>query len=90
NYEAYKDRGFDVVGISIDQDRPALEEFLGERKLPWTVLHDKEHEGQHPATVEYGIFYIPCVILVDKEGKVISTRARGEELGRLLKDLLGE
>jgi hypothetical protein len=54
------------------------------------MLHDKENEGQHPATIEYGIFGIPTVILVDKEGNVVSTRARGEELGRLLKDLLGE
>ena len=90
NYEEYKDRGFDVVGVSIDQDRPALEEFLAERKLPWITLHDKENEGRHPATIEYGIFAIPSVILVDKEGKVVSTRARGEELGRLLKDLLDE
>jgi thiol-disulfide isomerase/thioredoxin len=90
NYEAYKDKGFEVVGVSIDQDRPALEEFLAERKLPWVTLHDKENAGQHPATIEYGIFGIPCVILIDKEGKVVSTQARGEELGRLLKDLLAE
>jgi thiol-disulfide isomerase/thioredoxin len=90
NYEAYKGRGFEVVGVSIDEDRPALEAFLAERKLPWVTLHDKEHEGRHPATIEYGIFAIPNVILVDQEGKVVSTLARGEELGRLLKDLLGE
>ncbi len=90
NYETYKEKGFEVVGLSIDQDRPALEEFLAERKLPWITLHDKENEGRHPATIEYGIFSIPSVILIDKEGKVVSTRARGDELGRLLKELLGE
>ena len=90
NYQAYKDRGFEVVGVSIDEDRAALEEFLAERKTPWVTLHDKENMGRHPATVEYGIFGIPNVILVGKDGKVISTRARGDELGRHLKDLLGE
>ena len=88
NYEAYKDKGFEVVGVSIDEDRPALEEFLQKSKLPWITLHDKENMGQHPATTELGIFGIPCVILVGKDGKVISTRARGEELGRHLKELL--
>ena len=90
NYEAYKDRGFEVVGVSIDDDRPALEEFVAKTKIPWPTLHDKEKMGQHPATIEYGIFGIPNVILVGKDGKVVSTRARGEELGRYLKELLGE
>jgi hypothetical protein len=37
----------------------------------------------------YGIMGIPTVILVDKEGKVVSTRARGPELGKQLAALLG-
>jgi thiol-disulfide isomerase/thioredoxin len=90
NYEEYKDRGFEVVGVSIDEDRPALEEFVAQTKIPWPTLHDKENMGKHPATIEYGIFGIPNVILVGKDGKVVSTRARGEELGRYLKELLGE
>ncbi|MEX2175449.1 MAG: TlpA disulfide reductase family protein [Pirellulaceae bacterium] len=89
NYDAYHERGFEVVGLSIDQDRTALEEYVAAEKIPWTTLHEKDSHGQHPATVEYGIFGIPTVILIDKEGKVVSTRARGAELGRLLKDLLG-
>jgi len=90
NFETYKDQGFQVVGVSIDDDRPALEEFVAKTKIPWPTLHDKENMGKHPATIEYGIFGIPNVILVGKDGKVVSTRARGEELGRYLKDLLGE
>ena len=90
NFEAYKDQGFQVVGVSIDEDRPALEEFVAKTKIPWPTLHDKENMGKHPATIEYGIFGIPNVILVGKDGKVVSTRARDAELGRYLKDLLGE
>ncbi len=89
-YEMYRDRGFEIVSLSIDQDRTALEEFLTDRPMPWIVLHDKENMGQHPATTELGIFGIPSMILVDKEGKVVSTRARGEELTRSLRELLGE
>ncbi|MCI0360850.1 MAG: TlpA family protein disulfide reductase [Planctomycetaceae bacterium] len=90
NYETYRDQGFEVVGVSIDEDRPALEEYLAKTKIPWPTLHDKENMGKHPATIEYGIFGIPNVILVGKDGKVVSTRARGAELGRHLKDLLAE
>jgi len=90
NFEAYKGQGFQVVGVSIDHDRPALEEYIAKTKIPWPTLHDKENEGKHPATIEYGIFGIPNVILIGKDGKVVSTRARGAELGRHLEDLLGK
>jgi thiol-disulfide isomerase/thioredoxin len=89
NYEKYHDQGFEIVGVSIDEDREALEEFLAERKLPWTTLHDKENEGRHPATTELGIFGIPCMILIGKDGKVVSTNPRGSSLGTHLEEILG-
>lgn len=88
-YAAFKDRGFEIVGISIDEDRPALEEFVAEEKLPWPIIHDRERLGAHPSTIDYGIYKIPNMLLLDKEGKVVSTKAKGAELNRLLKELLG-
>jgi thiol-disulfide isomerase/thioredoxin len=86
-YELYHDRGFDVVGISLDQDREALEQFVEKNPLPWTTLHAED--GQHPAASYYGISAIPTVILVGKDGKVVSLNARGPELGQWLEKLLG-
>ena len=88
NYELYHDKGFDVVAISLDRDRGRLEEFLEKEKNPWTTLHDGDWSDNATATY-YGIMGIPTVILVDKEGKVISTKARGETLGKLLEKELG-
>ncbi|ADB16156.1 Redoxin domain protein [Pirellula staleyi DSM 6068] len=89
NYKGYKDKGFEVVAVSLDADRGALEEYVKEHNTGWVNLHEKEAEGKNPATEYYGILGIPCVMLIDKEGKVVSTNARGEKLGALLKDLLG-
>jgi thiol-disulfide isomerase/thioredoxin len=89
NYEAYKDRGFEIVGISLDQNREALDEYLKEKDVPWITLHEKDKDGQHPAAMHYGIFGIPAMFLVDQEGKVVSTEARGEKLDELLAELLG-
>jgi len=83
-YKKYHDQGFEIVGLSLDQDRNDLKDFLAEKELPWTILHDKENDGQHPAVTEYGVFGIPCMILVGKDGKVIDTQARGEKLQELL------
>lgn len=89
NYEKYHARGFEVVGISLDQDRDELVAFLADRKLPWLTLFDPDADGQHPMATYYGISAIPTVFLVDKEGKVVSLDARGSQLGRQLEKLLG-
>ena len=81
-------RGFDVVGISLDDDRAALEKFLEKEKNPWLTLHDGGWDD-NPTAGYYGVMGIPTVILVDKEGKVVSTNARGPELSKLLEGLLG-
>jgi thiol-disulfide isomerase/thioredoxin len=87
NYDLYHKRGFDVVGISLDDDRDALLEFVKKEGNPWVNLNDGA--SGNPAAKLYGINTIPTVILVDKEGKVVSIRARGPELGNLLAKLLG-
>ena len=85
-YNKYHDRGFEVVGISLDQDRSALEKFVGDRKIPWPILFEpSEGTGwQHPLATYYGISGIPTVILIGQDGNVITLNARGERLGEEL------
>lgn len=91
NYKKYHDRGFDVVGISTDQERPALDSFLKNNELPWTILVDEDLKkaGRESMSVRYGVFGIPNVTLVGKDGKVIAMNPRGPELGERLAELLG-
>jgi hypothetical protein len=49
----------------------------------------RESGGPHPAARHYGVNAIPTMLLVGRDGKVVSIRARGEELKRLLADLIG-
>ena len=85
HYEAYKDQGFDVVGVNVDDNKFALMRFLSQQEPPWTNLWKEDH----PNAERYGITALPTVLLVDKDGKVVSMNARGPELTRLLKELLG-
>ncbi|NQW47631.1 MAG: TlpA family protein disulfide reductase [Planctomycetes bacterium] len=85
-YQKYHDKGFEVVGISLDQDRDALEKFVTEQKLPWPILFEQsEGDGwAHPLATFYGISGIPTVILIGRDGNVITLNARGEKLGEQL------
>ena len=87
NYEEYHDRGFDVVGISVDEDKEALESFLKEQKLPWTTLYDQAADTK--MADKYGIVAYPTTALVGRDGKVIKLNVRGEELGEMLAELIG-
>ena len=88
-YEKYHAKGFEVVGVSLDEDRGALEKFVDEQKIPWPILFEKsEGEGwRHPLSTFYGIRGIPTVILIGRDGNVITLDARGEKLGKQLDSL---
>lgn len=88
-YEQYHDRGFDVVGINLDQDTNKMNAYLAKEDIPWKVLHTKGAGWKHPVAVEYGIRGVPTMFLVDRNGRIISVNARGKNLGRLLNSLIG-
>jgi thiol-disulfide isomerase/thioredoxin len=93
NYAKYHGKGFEVVGISLDDDPEALQTFVTENEIPWVTLFPPEEDKrgwENPVARYYGITGIPTVILVNQEGNVVSLNARGEELGRLLQELLGD
>ena len=88
NYKEYHDRGFDIVAISVDDDREDVVNFLEENSLPWTVLFDRDAPGEKMAT-KYGVFAIPQMILVGRDGKVVATGVRGHNLRPYLEKLIG-
>ena len=61
-YELYHDQGFDVVGISLDRTRKALDDFLKKEQLPWITLYAEEESGSHPIATYYGVMAIPTMI----------------------------
>ncbi len=91
--EKYGDKGFAVVGVSLDTTLSAYEAAIEEEEISWVNLmsqNENERGWEHPLAVHYGISGIPTAILVGKDGKVVSMMARGGELNRLLDQLLGD
>ncbi len=89
-YQKYNKRGFEVVGISLDNTEDAVRKFNEKEKLPWgSIFNDSQKRGESLADY-YGVISIPLAILVDREGRVVSLNARGPELTRLLEKMLDE
>ncbi len=85
-YRKYHERGFEIVGISLDDDRETPAAFLKEKKIPWLCVHDEDTEMNGKTMAEYcNVRGIPHMILLDRQGNILSTNARGKRLETLLK-----
>ncbi len=88
-YERFHDRGFEVVGISLDDKEGALRRFIKEKELPWPQHFDgKAWENQF--ALRYGIFGIPTMWLIDKKGNLRAADVAHFILERSVTSLLAE
>ena len=88
-YNKYKDKGFDIVGVSFDQDHDRWVKAIEEEQLPWHHMSDLKGWDSAGAKT-YGVTGIPHTVLLDPEGKIIARDIRGEELQTKLVKLLGK
>lgn len=80
-YRNFHSRGFDIVGISLDQpgERPALVSFLREHGMTWPQIYDGRYWNSRIAAL-YKVQAIPFTVLIGRDGKIAAVGARGLEL----------
>jgi len=86
-YEKYKNKGFEILGVSLDKDRSAWLEAISTEGLTWPQVSDLKY-WQSEACQIYAIQSIPYTVLIDKEGKIIATDLRGADLDKKLAEVL--
>lgn len=75
-YEKFKGLGFEIVGISLDEDKAALEKFTAENKMTWPQFFDgKGWENEFAR--RFKIQSVPTLWLLDREGKLVDANPRG-------------
>jgi thiol-disulfide isomerase/thioredoxin len=87
-YNALKDKGFEIVGVSLDEEKGELEKVLKRRKITWPQYFDGSGWDNKIAK-RFGITAIPAMWLVDKKGFVVDADVRGglrEKVEKLLAD----
>ena len=86
-YNAYKDKNFTVVGVSLDDKGEKWREAIKEDGMPWIQLSDLKG-FRNDVAKEYGIQAIPSTFLLNPEGIIIAKNLRGEALHKKLAELL--
>jgi outer membrane lipoprotein-sorting protein/peroxiredoxin len=89
NYATYNPKGFEIIGVSLDTDAKALENFVKTRDLKYVNLFDNKgwdaEDGKN-----YGVRAIPFTLLIGKDGKIAAVNPRGEKLEPAIKAALAQ
>lgn len=90
-YEEYCEKGVEIIGVSIDENKASWEKALDEERLPWPQVIDEIEKGRSRVGGLYHVLAVPMFVVVDKEGKIV-VRAHMEkkELSAVVEKVLGK
>jgi thiol-disulfide isomerase/thioredoxin len=86
-YTKYKDQGFEIFGVSIDEEKKAWKKAVAADGITWTQVNEPGG-WDGPVAVQWKIGQIPTSFLVDQEGKVVAVDPSGDQIEGHLKRLL--
>lgn len=87
-YPKYRNKGFEILGVSLDQDRKAWEKAVTQDKISWLQVID--NGGWEAKTgIQWDISQIPTSYLIDQQGRVVGMDLEGKALEKALAELLG-
>ena len=88
-YNKYHEKGFDVLGVSLDKDKKRWLDAIEKDGLIWHHVSDLKGWANAAAQL-YGVRSIPHTVLLDKDGKIIARNLRGAALEQKLAEIFGE
>ncbi|MBE2208313.1 MAG: TlpA family protein disulfide reductase [Saprospiraceae bacterium] len=85
-YQQYKDKGFEILGVSLDRDRQRWLDAIQQDGLTWLHVSDLQQWSNAVAQM-YGVSSIPHTVLLDAEGRILARNLRGEALEHKLAEI---
>ncbi|MCZ2471887.1 peroxiredoxin family protein [Aquirufa ecclesiirivi] len=85
-YARFKDKGFEIFGVSLDQDKSAWLKAIDTDQLTWKHVSDLQYWNSVAAQA-YQVSAIPMTFMLDKEGKIMAKGLRGASLDQFLENL---
>jgi len=87
-YKDYKDKGLEVVGISLDRNKEAWTKAIEKNQMKWIQLITTKEPVNEDISELYHVKAIPYTILIDSSGTIVARKLRGEELRETVEKLL--
>lgn len=87
NYAKYKNKGFEIFGVSFDKTKEAWVKAIHDDGITWPQVSDLKYWDSAAGKL-YAVRSIPHNVLLDKDGIIIAKNLRGEDLGAKLAELL--
>ena len=82
----YKDKGLVIVGVSLDESKTAVTDFVKTRNVGWKQIHNATSDGD--LVEAFGVKTIPATFLIDPQGKIVRLDLRGPALDKALETLI--
>jgi peroxiredoxin len=86
-YSRFKDKGFDILGVSLDDKKDKWQAAVQADNLPWTHVSDLKG-WKNEVAEQYGIQAIPQNLLLDPKGVIIAKNLRGDALEKKLEEVI--
>lgn len=86
-YKKYKNKGFDILGVSFDKSREKWLKAVEDDKLTWNHVSDLAGWGNAAGKL-YAVRSIPSNVLLDPKGIIIAKNLRGEDLEKKLREVI--
>ncbi|MDQ8004917.1 MAG: TlpA disulfide reductase family protein [Pedobacter sp.] len=86
-YETFKHKDFEILGVSLDDDKDKWLDAIAKDGLVWKHVSDLDG-WQNEVYKMFNLKSVPSSILIDKEGRVIAMNLRGEALNKKLEEIL--
>lgn len=88
-YKKYHDQGFEIIGISLDQNENRFLKFIKDNGMTWRQYFDGKR-GQNELAIKYSVDSIPTTYLLDANGKIIAKNLRGSALEEAIKEAVAK
>jgi peroxiredoxin len=86
-YSKYKNKGFEIFGVSIDDEKNAWKKAIAKDNISWKQVIARGG-WEAPVALQWKLEQIPASFLVDQEGKVIAVDPSKEDIENHLKTIL--
>jgi glutathione peroxidase-family protein len=89
-YDKYKSQGFEIFGVSLDEEKNNWKKAVAKDKISWTQVNDPRGGWEASTAAQWNISVLPTSFLINKKGEVVAMDLDGRELEKNITRLLQE